>query len=216
MPGPTWRCRRSTRSAGIYAYPGHCRIRTSPTDAARGNSVDALLPQGADALLVHGWVNEIQMLLHEHPINTAREARGAPTVNSLWLWGAGHLVQPQPAAVATAWTEDPLLRGLARASGLPVFPSPAGADDWMAHAQPGQHCILLDAAEAPTGASADWYGYAEQLERRWFAPLLAALSARQLSQLTLATHRRGQMLRFSTAASDLWKVWRRRIDLAYG
>jgi len=33
--------------------------------------------------------NEAQMLLHEHPINQARAARGALAVNSVWLWGAG-------------------------------------------------------------------------------------------------------------------------------
>ena len=194
--------------------PRALQLRTTPTDAARGNSVDPLLPQGADALLVHGWANEIQMLLHEHPINVAREARGAPPVNSLWLWGAGRLVQPQPPALASVWTADPLLRGLARASGLRVFASPAGGDAWMAHAQPGQHAVLLEHAEA--ASSANWYEYADRLERQWFAPLLAALAARRLRQVTLATHRRGQMLRFSTTPGDLWKVWRQRIDLAHG
>ncbi|MFO1249785.1 MAG: hypothetical protein U1E77_01245 [Inhella sp.] len=48
--------------------------------------------------------NEAQMLLHEHPINQARAARGALIVNSVWMWGAGkgpalpsHLVlEPEP------------------------------------------------------------------------------------------------------------------------
>jgi len=31
-------------------------------------------------------LNEIQMLLHEQPFNEAREARGEPPVNGLWLW----------------------------------------------------------------------------------------------------------------------------------
>ena len=198
--------------------PRQLRIRTTPTEAARGRSVDALLPQGADALLVHGWVNEIQMLLHEHPINAAREARGALAVNSLWLWGAGRLVQPQRPASAACGREDPLLRGLARASGLPVYAPPAGAEDWLAHAGAGEHWILLDAAAATSTRrpAADWREHAERLERLWFAPLLAALSARRLRKLTLATHHRGQALRFSIAPSDLWKVWRRRIGLAHG
>ena len=159
--------------------------------------MDGVLPQGADALLVHGWVNEIQMLLHEHPINAAREARGALAVNSLWLWGAGQLVQPRMQASASVWTEDPLLRGLARASGLPVYAPPASAEDWLAHAETGEHWILLDAAATSREDQAsDWREDAERLERLWFAPLLAALSARRLSKLTLATHYRGQALRF--------------------
>ncbi len=31
-------------------------------------------------------LNEIQMLLHEQPFNEAREARGEPPINGLWLW----------------------------------------------------------------------------------------------------------------------------------
>lgn len=31
-------------------------------------------------------LNEIQMLLHEQPFNEAREARGQPPINGLWLW----------------------------------------------------------------------------------------------------------------------------------
>jgi hypothetical protein len=194
------------------------RIRTTPTEAARGRSVDELLPRGPDALLVQRWVNEIQMLLHEHPINSAREARGALAVNSLWLWGAGQLVQPRVLARATVWTEDPLLRGLGRASGLPVYSPPAGAEDWLAHAETGQHWILLDAVAATNreDPSSDWRQHADRLERLWFAPLLAAVSARRLRNLTLATHYRGRALRFSIAPGDLWKVWRRRIDLAHG
>ncbi len=194
------------------------RIRTTPTEAAAGRSVDELLPHGADALLVQRWVNEIQMLLHEHPINSAREARGALAVNSLWVWGAGQLVQPRVPAPVSVWTEDPLLRGLARASGLPVYVPPAGAEDWLAHAGTGGHWILLDAAAATSrdDQASDWREHAERLERLWFAPLLAALSARRLRNLTLATHCRGRALRFSIAPADLWKVWRRRIGLAHG
>ena len=178
-----------------------------------------LLPQGADALLVHGWVNEIQMLLHEHPINAAREARGALAVNSLWLWGAGRLVQPAASLGQAAcgrktrccagWRGRAACRCMRRRqapkTGLPT-PRRASTGScsmpWKrSHAKTRQ----------PTGRNtpSDW-------ERLWFAPLLAALSARRLSKLTLATHHRGQMLRFSIAPSDLWKVWRRRSSLAHG
>ena len=68
--------------------------------------------------------------------STARARRAVRlAVNSLWLWGAG---QPGAATGAGArpacGREDPLLRGLARASGLPVYAPPAGAEDWLAHA----------------------------------------------------------------------------------
>ncbi|MDO5087169.1 MAG: hypothetical protein Q4D74_06105, partial [Comamonadaceae bacterium] len=42
--------------------------------------------------------NEMQMLLHTHPVNTAREAAGLPPVNALWISGAGALPAPHPPA----------------------------------------------------------------------------------------------------------------------
>ena len=49
------------------------------------------LPRGRDARLVERWMNELQMLLHAHPVNIAREERGLPPVNLVWLWGFGAL-----------------------------------------------------------------------------------------------------------------------------
>jgi hypothetical protein len=197
--------------------PQHLRARTTPACVAAGHSVDAFLPQGADALLLHGWFNEIQMLLHDHPVNAAREGRGEPAVNTLWIWGAGRLVEPAAIAPAWVWAEDPLLRGLARASGLPTHAPPAGAAEWLVQAQPGEHWILLDALEGSTHEpDSEWSSRAEALERSWFAPLLAALTVRRLRSLTLATHHQRQALHFSVGPGDLWKVWRQRIGLAHG
>jgi len=44
-------------------------------------------------------LNEIQMAWHEHPVNEARAARGAPPVNALWLYG-GAAAWPAPASSA--------------------------------------------------------------------------------------------------------------------
>ena len=52
--------------------------------------------------------NEAQMLLHAHPVNLARMARGALAVNSVWIHGAG-----APA--------DPVSRRTTSAGWLPTF-----------------------------------------------------------------------------------------------
>ena len=56
---------------------------------------------------------------------------------------------------------------------------------------------------------------AEQLEQLWFRPLLAALAARRLRNLTVITHHARQALRFSVGPTDLWKVWRRKVALGH-
>ena len=47
------------------------------------------LPRGNDARLLERWMNELQMLLFADPVNAAREARGLPPINVIWLWGFG-------------------------------------------------------------------------------------------------------------------------------
>jgi hypothetical protein len=55
--------------------------------AAIGRSIDAYLPIGRDARRWKRLLNMIQMTWFEHPVNEAREARGLPAVNGLWLDG---------------------------------------------------------------------------------------------------------------------------------
>lgn len=43
--------------------------------------------------------NELQMALHRHPLNEAREARGLPVLNSVWLSGCG-IARPRSAVPA--------------------------------------------------------------------------------------------------------------------
>jgi len=76
-----------------------------------GRDVDLCLPGGRDAKRAHQLLNEAQMVLHSHPVNEAREARGEAAINSLWLWGTGR----KPAAHETRWhcvvADDPLALG---------------------------------------------------------------------------------------------------------
>jgi hypothetical protein len=56
--------------------------------------------------------SEVQLALHAHAANDAREARGAPAVNSVWLSGCGRLqALPDGAAQLEATLRAPALRG---------------------------------------------------------------------------------------------------------
>ncbi|TAG76540.1 MAG: hypothetical protein EAZ21_16255, partial [Betaproteobacteria bacterium] len=52
-----------------------------------GEAMRPNLPRGEDARLVERWMNELQMLLFNHPVNAARAERRLPPVNVVWLWG---------------------------------------------------------------------------------------------------------------------------------
>jgi hypothetical protein len=65
-------------------------------DRVLGRNVDRWLPAGRQARLVRRLQNEVQMLLYSHPINEAREARGALPLNSFWLSGCGRRQDSEP------------------------------------------------------------------------------------------------------------------------
>ena len=106
------------------------RIATTPLSRAAGARVFGALPRGPDAARWHRWMNEVQMALHECPVNVERERRGAAPVNSVWVWGAGSLppAGDAPAPFVRVWTDDALLRGLARHAGVECGASAASAN----------------------------------------------------------------------------------------
>jgi hypothetical protein len=107
-------------------------------DRVIGRNVDAWI---TDAPAGHPWPrlqSETQMLLHAHPVNASRDARGLPSVNSVWLSGCG--VAHGPAA-AEPEVDDRLRR-------------PALGEDWAAWAEAwhaldaGPIASLLNRADA--------------------------------------------------------------------
>lgn len=78
--------------APLRWYASHDSLAALPTaslDRVIGRPVDAWIPKSPAARLLRRLQSEAQMLLHDHPVNTRREASGLPAVNSLWLSGCG-------------------------------------------------------------------------------------------------------------------------------
>jgi hypothetical protein len=196
-----------------YVFPREpARMTCTPPSRATGRSIDPFLPRGPDASEWLRRLNEAQMLLHEHPVNAEREARGAPTANSVWFWGGGRLSRPA-SSFSGLWSQASLARGLALASGAEPAAVPENAERWLAAARAGTHLVVLD---APTGAPGEpvWEEALRSLETNWFAPLYAALRAGRLNFLRFATSDRDRVLELELARSDLWRVWRRVSALA--
>jgi len=192
-------------------------ILTTPIEDACGRSLDDVLPQGSGALRWHALLNEVQMLLHEHPVNAAREQAGEPAINALWFWGAGALPTVRAAPFRHVLSNDPLARGLARASGMPAHGLPGSPQAWLAsNPDPGRALVVLDDLSAPAayGDFEAWRLALEEMERCWFAPLLAALRERRIGMLTLQLLSGEAQLQIETTRSDLRYIWRRRRPLA--
>ena len=153
------------------------RLETSPPDAALGKPLIAHLPRGADAARWRRWQSEMQMLLFDHPVNRARESEGRPPVNYVWLWGGGTCrAADSSGRAATVFTQAPLLRDLAGATGAATAPVPDSFATLHAapHAMPA--LVWFDALKATA--------LKEQLaafDSSWTTPLERALDSGDLS-----------------------------------
>lgn len=178
-------------------------LQTYPLSQALGRDIHARMPQGADSLKWLGWLNEVQMLLHGHPVNLALEEQGEPPVNSLWLWGGGVLPAViSPAGIAFC-ADDPLARGLALAHGNTLAPLPPTAEGWRQGANAAAPQLIVQNPPELT----EWPQAVQQRERDWFAPLLAMLRDGRLARLTL--HLAGETVNsFTVTRGDLRKFWR--------
>lgn len=179
-----------------------------PLDEVVGRPIKHFLPEGEDARLWQRTLNEVQIVLHNHAANRARESAGLRPANSLWLWGAGTLDGPPRTPRPAVQTVDVLTRGFARAAGVePAEPDlgPALHGDTLAvldHVQAAAQRLDLDA----------WQNGLDALERDWFAPLAQALSSGRLGSLHLSASGDRGMLELVVRGSDRWKFWRQPQD----
>src|SRR5256885_4601301 len=100
-------------------------MQTTPAAAARGAALDEKLPSGPDAMRFHALMNEAQMLLHEHPVNAEREARGEPALNSIWFWGGGVIAAAKARPFSAGGARHPLTPRPALPPRTPAPPVPA-------------------------------------------------------------------------------------------
>jgi hypothetical protein len=122
-----WTMAWGETGAWYAAHESLAELPTASLDRVIGRNVDAWLGSNTAARPLRRLQAELQMLLHAHPLNAEREARGLLPVNSVWISGCG---RRQPVAAGA----EPVLEAGLRA--------PALAGDWAAW------CKAFDAIEA--------------------------------------------------------------------
>ena len=197
-------------------------IATTPVDAARGRKLFASLPRGVEAGTWKRWQNEIEMLLHEHPINAAREARGEAPVSAIWFWGGGRIADigamPLTAVTASPGHVGHLARGLALHGGGAIA-TLQDSEDLMqtmtrANALAAAHrdAAIVALVVLPAGVDAG------VLETNWLAPALDELGAHRVDALHLIADGNGNAATWTARAPTFWRrivarTGRRRLEI---
>src|SRR5574340_756745 len=191
-----------------YSQPPH--LVTTPLSVAVGRDIEPLLPQGPDAMQFRARLNELQMLLHEHPVNQAREVRGDLPVNSLWLWGGGRL-PTSPASPLPLYARNTEALALAAFCGARAHALPPRLDAQLLETS---GVVLLETLTR-SGQVSDAYGWREalrELERDWFEPVRSMMRRIGPQGLQMVDPVSGKALHLHTG--DAWRFWRRPRHLA--
>ena len=141
----------------------------APVEDALGEDLFDNLPAGPEGRRWRALLTEAQVVLHNHPHNTARAAAGLAPVNSLWFWGGGSLPERASLDAARVLSDDDGLRAMASLAGVAAEPLP--------EAWPGSGSALADLRHARDLAP---------LERDWFAPVLSALEQGHVGRVRVA------------------------------
>lgn len=163
----------------------------STPEEALGSDLGLHLPGGDEGRRWRRLFTEAQVILHQHPVNAARAARGRAAVNALWFWGAGALPDRVDGALDEMHGTDPVLAAAAHLAGIRVE-----ALDSIGAALRAPR-TLVDLRHVRQ---------AEVLESAWIEPARRALHARRIGRLEL---RWLDGRRHLIVPGDLWRIWRR-------
>jgi hypothetical protein len=170
-------------------------VSTYPLQTAIHQNINALQPYGKDAKQLLKVMNQVQMLLHEHPINIVRSEQDEVTINSLWLSGEGTL----PLGVATS-TEfvgaGSLLNGVMTVTDK----TPYANLESLLNSTVNQTIAIYEDIH-----SIEW------------GKIYQAVKQRKIKQLEINLPIENSTLHLSMTSWDCWKFWRKpqNIDSLY-
>lgn len=209
---------RHFASEGLYfeaPQPQHWYLRmerepdlnTRPLAQVVGRDIRGHLPQGADSLHWHKLLNEIQMLLFEHPVNQVREARGDWLINSLWPWGGGYAPEKLLRPFAQIYSDNPLATTFAQVAGIHHSTLPGDATQCLKSND--ETLIVWDGLRHAWeyGNLVVWRNSVQQMERDYARPLLQALRRGRIVRITLDVVQAQSSRRFVLTRGRAWQFW---------
>jgi hypothetical protein len=154
-------------------------------------NIQAYMPQGQDAQKLRQVMNQVQMLMHEHPVNQQRLKDGLPELNSIWF---------SANTVTKVMSNRPSMTLI----GNTAITSAIAANIHVPHIERIETAIEQGVQEAiillDDGDSLQW------------DTLYKAVQSRKIKCLTLHMPALGGTLQITLTPMDCWKFWRQPVS----
>ena len=172
-------------------------VTHDPADLV-GRNIHDYMPGGPHGARIRSVMNEIQMVLHDHPVNERRVRLRQLPINALWLWGFGaYTAAPGPLATLRNWylhTDDLWLRAFWQVHG--------GEERALGAPDAFEHDTLFAMTQPPTSDPAEALA---EVNSSVLARLCQAVQAGSLSALDVLT---GETVHTLDRRSR-FRIWRR-------
>jgi len=162
-----------------------------------------VLPTGRDAAPLRRLLTEIQMVLHQHPINQQREAQGLSPFNAVWLSGAGALSPATFSTLQRIMSDHPYVLGLCNYVNANCLPVPKSIDELL-HSRGDDVVLVMQVQDVG------------QFDTQWLRPLLESVNRGQVesfdlyldqARLSLSGGRWRQLQRWLSKANRVEKLF---------
>lgn len=193
----------------LLTGPQTPKLRTEDPARYLGLAIDGAAPGGEGSTGLKRLAAEIEMWLHEHPMNMARARNRQRVISTLWLWGGGApLTSPQiQASNAVLFGDDPYVDGLARLIGVEATRD--GALDAVLASGADRAAVLVEVFRLPANSPVSTPMQAlEVLDRQWIAPAFEATVRGDVQRLFVLANDRC----LTISSRDRLKFWRRPRD----
>ena len=172
------------------------RLLTHPPAVTSDRPLRSRLPEGPDAPKFRRWQSEIQMLLHEHPVNVEREKVGSPPVNGVWFSGGGVLPpRPSPLPAISTYADAGIAVALAAHGGAPAQPLPLSLAIALESAS-GAELVVVAPGSGVTLA---------RIEHSYAEPARSAVARGQLSEVSILAQHDGDAICWRARRPGLWQ-----------
>ncbi len=177
------------------------QIKTALPSVAVERNIFQSMPQGVASTTWKAYLNQVQMLLHEHAVNITRETVGEVAINSVWFSGGGCM--PSSAQIDSLVATDLMVansafyQGLALMTNATYLPTFASMQQFLEGEKSRQQVRLQLSTQ-------------QLLDNGSFQVLLEALRAKEVSQLTINLGYYDKTLVAIIKPIDVYKFWRKR------